>query len=139
MGNSSNKKELNMGLEKIIVKTLTNFPKKDLQNLNFLASKLFFHQLLLMIRSDKECERRDIKNMQLAFKELESFANLIYEQKENISFFGQENQKFKETLNLLIKKLKTCSYSVEISGKNIECIDSLIEEINVSLKFFFCS
>jgi len=131
MGNSSNKKELNTALEKIIVKTLTNFPKKDFENPISNAAKLYFHKLLQIIHSDKDGEKRDIKNMQTVFKELESFANLFYEQKENVAFYGQECSKFKEIMNNLIKKLRTLSYIVEISDKAIDNIECLIEEIHV--------
>lgn len=131
MGNTSNKKELNLGLERIIVKILTNFPTKHLQKPVFLASKLYFHRLLQIINADKGGELRDVKNMQGAFKEIESFANLIYEQKDNSAFFEAENPRFKEVMNLLIKKLRILSYIVEVSEKNMENLDSITEEINV--------
>ena len=131
MGNSSNKKELNIALEKIIVKTLSNFPKNDLDNPSMIAAKIFFDRLLQILFADKEGEKRDLKNMQAVYKELETFANFVIENKDKPEIIGKNSIKFNEMLNNLIKKLIISNYLVEISGQYIENIEILIADINV--------
>lgn len=131
MGNSSNKKELNIAIKRIILKTLSTFPKNDIENPSLVAAKIYFDQLLQVVLSDKDGEKNNLKNMQTAYKDLETFANLVFENKEEKNFYRKDDNKLKETLNNLIRKLRLSSYIVEVGGKIIENIEPLITEIDV--------
>lgn len=140
MGNSSNKKELNVAIEKIILKTLATFPKNDLENPYLIAAKIYFDQLLQIVLSDKakDGERNHLKNMQIAFKDLEAFANYVFENKDRQEFYRKNDNKLKDTLNNLIKMLRSNNYRIEVGGKSVESIEPLVSEIDVFLFFIKC-
>ena len=136
MGNSSNKKELNVAIDKILIKTLITLPKKDSNNLALIAIKIYLEKLHQNILADNEKDKKDVKSLQFIFKTLENFANFVYENQENEENFVMENEKFKENANSIIKKMKTLNYIVLFNGIVVESLENIIAEIKVIFLYY---
>lgn len=138
MGNSSNKKELCVAIDKILIKTLITLPKNDLNNPGLIATKIYFEKLHQNILIENEKDKRDVKTLQMVFKYLENFANFVYENQENDQSFMIENDRLKEHVNNIIRKMNSINYSVLFNGFMVENIEQIASEIKVlNINIFF--
>lgn len=134
MGNSSNKKELCVAIDKILIKTLITLPKNDLNNPGLIATKILHQNILI----ENEKDKRDVKTLQMVFKHLENFANFVYENQENDQSFMIENDRLKEQVNNIIRKMNSINYSVLFNGVMVENIEQIASEIKVlNINIFF--
>lgn len=131
MGNSSNKKELNVAISKILIKTISVLPNNDSENLAILATKIYLDLLHQLVITDAGREKKEVKTLQGAFKSLETFANLLIENQEKAEFFKMENIQFIENVNILIKKMEFFSYIVPFNGIIVENLGTIISELKV--------
>lgn len=136
MGNSSNKKELNVAISKILIKTISVLPNNDSENLAILATKIYLELLHQLVITDAGREKKEVKTLQGAFKSLETLANLLIENQENTEFFKMENIRFIENVNILIKKMEFFSYVVLFNGIIIENLGTIISELKVQKEFY---
>lgn len=136
MGNSSNKKELCVAIDKILIKTLITLPKNDLNNPGLIATKIYLDKLHQNILIENEKDKRDVRTLQMVFKYIENFANFVYENQENEQSFMIENERLKEHVNNIIKKMNSINYCVQFNGVMVENIEQIAAELKVKNIYF---